>query len=168
MEIINFQWVLTFYLYNTMITREATEQDLKTLLEFEQGIVTAERPFNSTLIEGEIHYYDLRHLILSPDATVIVAEENNEIIASGYALIKKAEKEYYQFKEYAYLGFMYVKPEHRGKGINKVITDELISWSKSRGMNEVRLDVYAQNESAVKAYEKAGFEPHLLTMRLKP
>lgn len=165
---INFQWVLNFIYIYTMITREATEQDLKILLEFEQGIVTAERPFNSTLIEGEIHYYDLKHLIQSQDATVIVAEENNEIIASGYALIKKAEKDYYQFKEYAYLGFMYVKPEYRGKGINKVITDELISWSKSRGMNEVRLDVYAQNESAVKAYEKSGFKPHLLTMRLKP
>ncbi|MDQ1855667.1 GNAT family N-acetyltransferase [Chryseobacterium sp. WLY505] len=150
-----------------MITREATEQDLAILLEFEQGVVTAERPFNSTLIEGEIHYYDLKYLIQSPEATVIVAEENNEIIASGYALIKKAAKDYYQFKEYAYLGFMYVKPEHRGKGINKMITDELISWSKSRGMTEVRLDVYAQNESAIKAYEKAGFEPHLLTMRLK-
>ncbi|MDR3025855.1 GNAT family N-acetyltransferase [Chryseobacterium sp.] len=150
-----------------MTTREATEQDLEILLEFEQGIVTAERPFNSTLIEGEIHYYDLNSLMQSSDATVIVAEENNEIIASGYALIKKAAKDYYQFKEYAYLGFMYVKPEHRGKGVNKMITDELISWSKSRGISEVRLDVYAQNESAIKAYEKAGFEPHLLTMRLK-
>lgn len=151
-----------------MITREATEQDLEILLEFEQGIVAAERPFNSTLIEGEIHYYDLKHLIQSPDATVIVAEENDEIVASGYALIKKSEKYYNQFEKYSYLGFMYVKPEHRGKGINKVITDELVSWSKSRGISEVRLDVYAQNESAIKAYEKAGFEPHLLTMRLKP
>lgn len=150
-----------------MITREATEQDLEILLEFEQGVVTAERPFNSTLIEGEIHYYDLKSLIQSSEATVIVAEENNEIIASGYALIKKSEKYYNQFEKYSYLGFMYVKPEHRGKGINKVITDELISWAKSRGISEIRLDVYAQNESAIKAYEKAGFEPHLLTMRLK-
>ncbi|RLJ34103.1 ribosomal protein S18 acetylase RimI-like enzyme [Chryseobacterium sp. 7] len=151
-----------------MITREATDQDLEILLEFEQGVVSAERPFNSTLIEGEIHYYDLNSLMVSSDATVIVAEENNEIIASGYALIKKAEKNYYQFKEYAYLGFMYVKPEHRGKGINKVITNELIAWAKSRGVTEVRLEVYAQNESAIKAYEKAGFESHILMMRLKP
>ncbi|PXW11004.1 ribosomal protein S18 acetylase RimI-like enzyme [Chryseobacterium sp. CBTAP 102] len=151
-----------------MITRQATEQDLEILLEFEQGVVTAERPFNSTLIDGEIHYYDLKSLIQSPEATLIVAEENNEIIASGYALIKKAEKNYYRFKEYAYLGFMYLKPEYRGKGINKVITDELIAWAKSRGINEVRLEVYAQNESAIKAYEKAGFESHILMMRLKP
>ena len=46
-----------------MITREATEQDLEILLEFEQGVVTAERPFNSTLIEGEIHYYDFSDTI---------------------------------------------------------------------------------------------------------
>ncbi|RXM52534.1 MULTISPECIES: GNAT family N-acetyltransferase [unclassified Chryseobacterium] len=150
-----------------MITREATEQDLETLLTFEQGIVSAERPFNSTLIDGEIHYYDLSHFIKSPDATLIVVEDNNEIVASGYALIKQTEKNYYKFESYAYLGFMYVKPEYRGKGINKIITDELISWARSKNISEVRLDVYAENESAVKAYEKAGFEPLLLTMRLK-
>lgn len=150
-----------------MITREATTQDLEILLTFEQGIVSAERPFNSTLIDGEIHYYDLSHFITSPDATLIVVEENDEIVASGYALIKQTEKNYYKFESYAYLGFMYVKPEYRGRGINKIITDELIHWAKSRNISEIRLDVYAENESAVKAYEKAGFEPLLLTMRLK-
>ncbi|MGE8526288.1 GNAT family N-acetyltransferase [Chryseobacterium rhizosphaerae] len=150
-----------------MITREATEKDLEILLEFEQGIVFAERPFNSTLIDGEIHYYDLNEFIQSPDATLIIVEDDDEIVASGYALIKTSEKDYNNFKSYAYLGFMYVKPEYRGKGINKIITDELVSWSTSKGITEVRLDVYAENESAVKAYEKAGFEPLLLTMRLK-
>lgn len=150
-----------------MIVRKATEQDLEILLEFEQGIVSAERPFNSTFIDGKIHYYDLLYLIQSEDSTVLIVEENNEIVASGYARIKKTENSYSNFERYAYLGFMYVKPEHRGKGINKLILDELISWSKDKGISEIRLDVYDQNESAVKAYEKAGFEPLLLTMRLK-
>lgn len=150
-----------------MITREATAQDLEILLTFEQGIVSAERPFNSTLIDGEIHYYDLNEFVESPDATLIVVEDHEEIVASGYALIKKSEKNYTNFQCYAYLGFMYVKPEYRGKGINKIITDELVNWSKARNISEIRLDVYAENESAVKAYEKAGFEPLLLTMRLK-
>lgn len=150
-----------------MIVRKATEQDLEILLEFEQGVVPSERPFNETLKEGEIHYYDLHGLILSPDAHLVVVEENNEIIASGYALIKQSAKDYNSFKEYGYLGFMYVKPEHRGKGVNQLIVDALISWVKDKGVSEIRLDVYDQNESAVKAYEKAGFEPLLLTMRLK-
>ncbi|MFN1216830.1 GNAT family N-acetyltransferase [Chryseobacterium kwangjuense] len=150
-----------------MITREATEKDLDILLEFEQGIVTAERPYNSTLIEGEIHYYDLLQLIKSEDAFVIVAEEDGEIMASGYAKIKTPANNYSDFDRYAYLGFMFVKPEHRGKGINKLILDELIKWAKSKGLSEIRLDVYAENESAVKAYEKAGFESLLVTMRMK-
>lgn len=150
-----------------MMTREATEEDLKILLEFEQGIVFAERPFNSTLIDGEIHYYDLLQLIKSEEALVLVTEEKNEIIASGYTRIKKTENDYSNFDEYAYLGFMYVKTEHRGKGVNKLILDELIGWAKSKNISEVRLDVYSQNESAVKAYEKAGFESLLTTMRMK-
>lgn len=150
-----------------MIVREATEQDLKILLEFEQGIVFAERPFNSTFIDGEIHYYDLLTLMQSEDSTILIAEENNEIVASGYSKIKKTENSYSNFDTYAYLGFMYVKPEHRGKGINKLILDELIKWSKDKGISEIRLEVYDQNEPAVKAYEKAGFESLILTMRLK-
>ncbi|MDH6251070.1 GNAT superfamily N-acetyltransferase [Chryseobacterium sp. H1D6B] len=150
-----------------MILREATEQDLKVLLEFEQGVVSAERPFNETLIDGEIHYYDLNALIASKDAALVIAEKNNEIVASGYALIKKPSNNYSNFKEYAYLGFMFVKPEYRGQGINQLILDKLIDWAKSREISEIRLEVYDKNESAVKAYEKAGFESLILTMRLK-
>lgn len=150
-----------------MIVRAATEKDLDILLEFEQGVVSSERPFNETLIDGKIHYYDLPFLITSPDAHLVVVEENNEIIASGYALIKNSEKNYNNFKQYGYLGFMFVKPENRGKGVNQLIVDTLIAWVKNKGISEIRLDVYDQNESAVKAYEKAGFEPLLLTMRLK-
>ena len=150
-----------------MTIREATQEDLKVLLEFEQGVVVAERPYNKTLIEGEIKYYDLPSLISSEDATLIVTEKDNEIVGCGYALIKQSEKDYNHFKKYAYLGFMFVKPEYRGQGINQSIVEKLINWSKEKGISEIRLDVYDQNESAVKAYEKVGFEPLLLTMRLK-
>jgi ribosomal protein S18 acetylase RimI-like enzyme len=147
--------------------RHATEGDLPALLEFEQGVVTAERPYNPTLIEGEIHYYNLNSLIESEKAALIVAEDEENIIASGYALIKNTEKDYYNFDRYAYLGFMYVKPEYRGKGVNKLILDELTNWSKDQGVSEIRLEVYSDNVPAVKAYEKAAFEPLILLMRKK-
>ena len=147
--------------------RHATEGDLPALLEFEQGVVTAERPYNPTLIEGEIHYYNLNSLINSENAALIVAEDEENIIASGYALIKNTEKDYYNFDRYAYLGFMYVKPEYRGKGVNKLILDELTNWSRDQGVSEIRLEVYSDNVPAVKAYEKAAFEPLILLMRKK-
>ena len=150
---------------NNIITRKAETSDLDTLLSFEQGIITAERPFDSTLKEGEIHYYDLAKLIEDPNFAVIVAELDGEVIGSGYARITPS-KDYLKHDRHCYLGFMYVKPEHRGKGVNKLVLEALKQWTKSQGINELRLEVYNDNQSAIKAYEKAGFTPNLLEMRM--
>lgn len=150
---------------NPIITRSATLEDLDTLLQFEQGIVTAERPFDPTLKPGEIHYYDLKALILSPEAEVVVALAGEEIVGSGYAQIREA-KDYLQHSRFAYLGFMYVKPTFRGQSINQKVLDTLTIWIKGQGIAEIRLEVYAENERAKRAYEKAGFTPNLLEMRM--
>jgi len=144
--------------------RPATAKDLDTLLTFEQEIVKAERPLDPTIRDGTPHYYDLQKLIASTTAEVLVAEINGEVVASGYALIKKAQ-DYLKHDEFAYLGFMYVKPTERGKGINQAIVDALTKWAASRNITEIRLDVYDQNIVAKKAYEKVGFKPHMLEMR---
>ncbi|MDO3641533.1 GNAT family N-acetyltransferase [Mucilaginibacter sp. L3T2-6] len=150
---------------NEIITRKAQPSDLETLLFFEQGIVAAERPFDPTLKEGEIHYYDLAKLIDDPDFAVIVAELNGEVIGSGYARVTQS-KNYLKHDRHCYLGFMYVKPEYRGRGVNSKVLDALKQWTKSQGINELRLEVYNDNQPAVRAYEKAGFTPNLLEMRL--
>lgn len=149
-----------------MIVRQAKIEEIETLLEFEQGVITAERPFDPTLKEGEIHYYDLAKLIESPLSSVFVAELDGELIASGYVSEKEA-KDYLKHERYAYLGFMYVKPEHRGKGVNQKILDALLNWAKQRGLTEIRLEVYSENQPAIKAYEKAGFKSLLLEMRME-
>jgi ribosomal protein S18 acetylase RimI-like enzyme len=146
-------------------TRSANLADLDTLLQFEQGIVAAERPYDPTLKAGEIHYYDLQALILSPAAEVIVASAGAELVGSGYAQIRSG-KDYNQHERFAYLGFMYVKPNHRGQGINGLVLDALTNWIRSQGIAEIRLEVYAENDSAKRAYEKAGFTPNLLEMRM--
>ena len=146
--------------------RKATLNDLPILYEFEQGIITAERPYDETLKTGDITYYDIKTMIESNEDEVIVAIFNNEIIGSAYASIKKA-KPHLKHSHYAYLGFMYVNPAYRGKGINKKIINELKIWALSRSLNEVRLDVYNDNHSAIRAYEKAGFKKHLINMRME-
>jgi ribosomal protein S18 acetylase RimI-like enzyme len=148
-----------------LIIRTATLNDLQTLLEFEQGVVETERQFDSTLKAGTIHYYDLKGLIISPVAEVVVAEVENEIIASGYALIKKGDV-FLQHSHYAHLGFMYVKPAYRGKGVNQKIVEALKQWATSKKITEIRLEVYAENIAAKKAYEKVGFSSHMLEMRM--
>ncbi|MDR3692991.1 GNAT family N-acetyltransferase [Mucilaginibacter sp.] len=148
-----------------IIIRKAVHSDLNTLFEFEQGIVTTERPFDSTLKEGEIHYYDLEAMIGAEDVQLLVAECNGELAGSGYARIEDV-KDYLKHPQHAYLGFMYVKPAFRGKGVNQMIIAALKEWCRERNVTEMRLEVYDDNRGAIKAYEKAGFKKLLVWMRL--
>jgi GNAT superfamily N-acetyltransferase len=149
----------------TIEIRKAIETEISILLHFEIGIIEAERPFDKTLKEGEIHYYNLIELIKDKNAEVLVAVVDNEIVGSGYAKILTA-KPYQKHSEYAYLGFMYVKPAFRGQGVNRKILQGLIDWAKSRNLTEVRLEVYDENNIAKNSYLKAGFKPSLLEMRM--
>ena len=147
--------------------RKAIDSDLQTLYGFQQGIVEAERPFDPTLKTGILHYYDLKQVIRSDNAIVLVAEENGEIVGSGSAEIRPA-KEYLSHSHYVYLGFIFTRQEARGKGVNKKILDELMAWARAKGIKEIRLEVYAGNAVARQAYEKAGFKDHLIEMRFEP
>lgn len=150
-----------------MLIRKATIEDLPVLLQFEQGIITAERPFDSTLKPDPISYYDLKAFITSTDVQVLVAEIDGEIAGSGYARIKKNPDAYYDFEKYAYLGFMYVLPAYRGMGVNQAIIEELKKWIVEQGLTEIRLEVYNDNIGAIKAYEKAGFKKRMIEMRIR-
>ncbi|MFD2099492.1 GNAT family N-acetyltransferase [Flagellimonas iocasae] len=146
--------------------RNATLEDLPILLNFEQGIITAERPFDVTIKEDPVSYYDLERMIKDEDSCVVVAEMEGKVVSSGYAISKRA-RHYLDHEFYAYLGFMYTDPGFRGKGINALIVDELKKWSKEKGFKEIRLTVYNDNLPAIKAYEKVGFKKHIIEMRLE-
>lgn len=145
--------------------RPAELNDLPTLLAFEQGVIEAERPFDPTLKPGDIHYYDLHEMIASDSIQLLVAVLDGQVVASGYARIEEA-KAFYKHPKYAYMGFMYVRPEHREKGINQQIIAHLKKWSLSKDIHELRLEVYYENEPAIAAYIKTGFKNYLIQMRL--
>jgi ribosomal protein S18 acetylase RimI-like enzyme len=145
--------------------RAATENDLPVLLKFEQGVITAERPFDPTIQPGDINYYDLQTMITAPHIHLVVAEENKRILACGYARIEPS-RHYLNHTSHTYLGFMYTDPEFRGKGVNQMVLDALKDWSMTQGIKEMILEVYCENTTAIKAYEKYGFTKHLYQMRL--
>lgn len=144
--------------------RCATTADLPKLAEFLQSLVAAERPFDSTLKEGEIFYYDIKEFISDNKTELLVIDYNQQIIGCGYAQIRSA-KPYQNHELFGYLGFMYVSPEFRGNGFNNLLMEDLKKWILSQGITEVRLEVYSENEPAIRAYEKAGFKQILTTMR---
>ena len=110
-----------------------------------------------TIKSGTISYYDIGAMIQDSESHVVVAEVEGKIVASGYAIPKRA-RHYLDHEWYAYLGFMYTDVAYRGRGINAQIVEELKQWSHAKGFQEIRLTVYNDNISAIKAYEKVGFK----------
>ena len=149
-----------------MITiRKAIIEDLPVLFEFEQGVLRTERPMDETLKLKNTYYYDIPNLIEDSSVEFVIAEINDIIAGCGYARIKKA-RDCFQFDQFSYLGFMFTKEDYRGRGVNKKIMNYLYNWSFSKGINEVRLEVYPTNIPAIKAYEKSGMNCSMQTMRI--
>lgn len=145
--------------------REAHIDDLPTLLAFEQALIAYERPLTPTIKEGEISYYNIEAYIQDPEICVLVATVEDTVIASGYALVKQSAH-YKKTTHFAYLGFMYTLPAFRGNGINQLIINQLMQWAAERNLTEVQLEVFAENKSAIRAYEKVGFRSDLIAMRI--
>ncbi|MDP5231474.1 MAG: GNAT family N-acetyltransferase [Cellulophaga sp.] len=150
---------------NNIIIREANSNDLSVLLQFEQGIIKAERPFDATLAADPISYYDIKKLLSDSSSKVVVAVIDDKIVGSGFGIILKA-KDYLAHKKYVNLHFMFTEPEYRGRGINTLIINDLKEWAFALKIFEIRLTVYQDNSSAMKAYEKVGFKKHIIEMRL--
>jgi len=145
--------------------RAATLEDLPVLLQFEQGVITAERPLDPTIRDGQLQYYDIPKMITSDHIRLVVAESDGMLIGSGYARIEPADRPYLIHSKHAYLGFMYTRPDYRGRGVNRMIVAALEDWARERNMTEMLLEVYNDNNSAIRAYEQAGFIRYVIKMR---
>ncbi|KZN69874.1 GNAT family N-acetyltransferase [Pseudoalteromonas luteoviolacea] len=153
----------------TILTKEihvrtATIKDKVSLLNLEQAVVEAERPYNAQ-IKTAAHYYDLDDLLTNENAQVVVAEHKDAIIATGYVQIRQSKPSLTHSK-HGYLGFMYVSPEFRGQALNQKVIQNLMLWAESKGIYDFYLDVYNDNQAAINAYQKLGFEPSLLEMKV--
>ena len=145
--------------------RKALLKDQPVLLEFEQKVLEAERPYNSSIKLLGASYYNLKDLLTSKNSYLVVAEVKDTIVASGYAQVRTS-KPSLTHDLHCYLGFMYVVPEYRRLGINQKIVEKLVTWSNSQGIPDCYLDVYAGNKAAIRAYQKVGFVKSMIEMKL--
>ena len=149
-----------------MKIRVATDNDLRSLLRFEQRLIAHERPLDPSLKQDEkIYYYDLPNLISSEDSRVFVAEIAQDIVGCGFGKIEESKPKFKEEK-HGYIGLIYVVENYRRQGIAEKILKSLFDWFKEQDVWEAMLRVYHDNDAAVKAYEKIGFKTGLIEMKM--
>jgi len=97
-----------------------------------------------------------------PDGTVIagggcifLAMDNDKVIGTA-GLWKKNEKEYELIK-------MGIDPPYRGQGISKILLDHCLEEARGRNAKKIFLYSNSQLQTALKLYEKYGFQHVLVT-----
>jgi GNAT superfamily N-acetyltransferase len=118
-------------------------------------------------LPGEIHW---RQNIAADCATTYVVEQSGELIAFATVALVDAAHPLLQSLRYAKVGTICVAEPFRGQGIGRQLMDQVEQWARARGAAEVRLDVWAFNDSARRFYDELGYEPRsqLLGKRLPP
>jgi ribosomal protein S18 acetylase RimI-like enzyme len=148
--------------------RQAAEKDRALLLGFEQNLIAHERAFDLNLKAADALYYNMDYLLHDPRVHFIVAIDNSANndtpVACGYVKLLPNATNKYADPYYGYVGFMYTEPTYCGKGIAQQVLKHLIAWSEQQEVTQIVLEVYEKNQSAVRAYEKAGFETLMSTM----
>jgi ribosomal protein S18 acetylase RimI-like enzyme len=58
---------------------------------------------------------------------------------------------------YSHIFLLYVKPEHRKRGIGKALMEYAHHWAARRGDRQIGLQVFTNNESALNLYQRLGY-----------
>lgn len=106
--------------------------------------------------------------IAKNNATTFVAEVSGKLVGFVTVSVLDETHSLMQPCRYGRVGSIGVAVQHRGKGIGPQLMGSAEGWARERGAYEMRLNVWAFNEGAMRMYEELGYEvrSHFLGKRL--
>jgi ribosomal protein S18 acetylase RimI-like enzyme len=102
----------------------------------------------------------------APDNAVLVADDNGDVIGYAYAAIEGYD--YMSLRGPAgILHDIIVDPDHRGRGVGRLLLDATLEFFKSRGVPQVVLSTAERNEAAQRLFASIGFRGTMIEMTLE-
>jgi len=133
---------------STINIRPAVTEDCPRLMELVQELAVYEREPDAVTVS--LAHFEESGFGANPVWWAIVAELDGVIV--GFALY------YIRYSTWKgqrmYLEDLIVTEEHRGKGIGKLLLDELMVIANQKGFSGMMWQVLDWNEPAIKFYEK--------------
>lgn len=121
-----------------ILIQQSTPQDIPAIVKIESECFSepwSEKAFQSAFTDG-ISYF--------------ISAKKGEIVV-GYAGM-------YMILDEGYVYNLAVKKEFRGNKIGKKLVENLVSYSKSKNLSFLSLEVRKSNHLAIGLYQKSGFE----------
>jgi diamine N-acetyltransferase len=148
---------------NTLIIRKAKIEELEIIQKLNYQLFLLEKKFDSLLNMnwpfGKAGKDFFKKRINDKTGACFVAELNGEIV--GYLAGSLAKTYSYRtIKKVTELENTLIKEEFRGQGIGEKLFEKFADWSKSMGVQRIKVSASTSNMRAIKFYEKVGFIPY--------
>ncbi len=105
----------------------------------------------------------LRTQLEAPDAVVLVAERDGDVLGYAYATVEG--NDYMALRGPAgVLQDIVVDPDYRGQGIGRTLLDATLAALEARGAPRVVLSTAERNEPAQRLFARAGFRRTMIEM----
>ncbi len=152
--------------------RPPTTADLPTLLRFEQGVISAERPMDPTIKDGPIHYYDFNTMLTSPGYPPR-RRRNRQHTDRRYPRRLRLRPHRALPVTISNIPIMPTaasctsNPHTAAKASTNSSSTRSKTWARSRKVSPNFASTSTPPTTlAIRAYEKAGFAPYLINMRM--
>jgi ribosomal protein S18 acetylase RimI-like enzyme len=154
---------------NNVITRPATPADAAAMGQLGELLVRMHHDFDPqrflepTPQTAQGYGAFLGRQIGEPDAIIIVAERDGNII--GYAYGSVEGYDYMSLRGPAgALQDIVVDPAYRRQGVGRMLLDAIIAALEARGVPRTLLSTAVRNEAAQRLFASVGFRPTMIEM----
>ncbi len=105
----------------------------------------------------------LRTKLEDPDAAIFVAEAHGDVIGYAYAAVEGYD--YTSLRGPAgVLHDLIVEPEHRGRGVGRLLLNAVLTYLRTRSAPRVVLLVAEENQAAQPLFASVGFRRTMVEM----
>ncbi len=114
--------------------------------------------------EQRYHWW-LTRIVETGNGVLLVAEVEGKLVGFTVATIED-EIPIYRVKRFGFVHDLWVELDYRRRGIGRALIGELVGRLRAMEVEQIRLDVLVNNESARKLCAACGFAPSTIEMLL--
>lgn len=154
-----------------MIIRRAENRDISKISELLVQVLNVHHEARPDIFKSNTQKYtddELRIMLLNTDDPIFVATDTNDCVV-GYAfckLIIQKDNHILNDKKTIYIDDLCVDEKLRGQHIGRKLYDHVKEYATSIGCDNITLNVWADNESAHKFYQKLGLKAQRIVLEM--
>jgi ribosomal protein S18 acetylase RimI-like enzyme len=157
------------YMFDDPTIRPYEEKDYADLIKLSTELQRYEQALDNRLKSADdalskVYFEELTQYRNAHNGIIYVAEFDQRVVGMISLYCEKSNNPLSQVDDFLYISEVIVSEAYRRRNIATHLIKRAEDYARQMGMQYVRLHVLAQNEAALGAYRKAGYEVDLLRM----